>query len=89
MPLLTKCNVTNMSFPSCTADNNDAFAIIIAPTRLPKKHPTFKSIIKDIESGKEYETYSAYNRHSTSMVDYAEWIKSVIEMKTGLKLSLK
>lgn len=71
MPLLTKCNVTNMSFPSCTADNNDAFAIIIAPTRLPKKHPSFKSIIKDIESGKEYETYSAYNRHSTSMVDYA------------------
>lgn len=71
MPLLTKCNVTNMTFPSCTADNNEAFAIIIAPTRLPKKHPTFKSIIKDIESGKEYETYSSYNNHSTSMVDYA------------------
>lgn len=71
MPLLAKCNVTNMSFPSCTADNNQAFVSIIVPTRRPIKHPTFKSILTDLKTGKEHEHYSCYNPRSSSMIDYS------------------
>lgn len=74
MPLLTKCNVTNMTFPSdCISDEERTrvFVSILIPSRHPRNHPTFKRNVKCLITGKETVRYEPYPSRCTALIDYA------------------
>lgn len=71
MPLLAKCNITNMSFPGCTSDNNGVFVSVIVPTRHPKQHPMFQKTLKDLKTGKELNIFATYNSRIACMNEYS------------------
>lgn len=67
MPLLHKCNVTNLAIND---DSSEVFACVVVPTRYGRQHPTFTAKIKDLKSGKELTHHRSYASRTPCMINY-------------------